>query len=1811
MDFIAKNLAKVSKDTNPEVHENYAKTKVNFLNNLIGTLIYLPFILTIEQLNDLNTVCSPYTFAISPDLSMQNTVAHPLVKAFEILSTYLSSHYAKTATEIGMNLQENRSSSDHFCTALDSRDTSRVNSRVHNERTASAMLKNACINGAQNCYRKSEKLLMKHVYDISTKDFAKIMYNKGAKIAKVYMILPYQLTTRKNFAMPFYNLFFVFNKNLVSMFFDKERSLGYNHDYNCWASWLSTNVINYNGSSYVFEVKRTIGLLSEIHVTLTTKPGNYETFISYNSPKEVPIIPEYEYDTIYNLLKNNSNPTDLELIGLLKKIDLFFVDIDFYNKVINYAVAREDVTFKRSTLANYVSSIATPITVSGSTVIAGQKDTHPKDSMISAFILECALRRTAQTKATGYHFSNFKTQLQPFTAIRNAKLRVLTIILNIILISVIIFYKSDAIFQFYEDCTTVMYDKYLEVITSELNNIQEIELKYKNRVLFYEWINAILSFYKNYFSLIGSSVKLMPVDDTMFTIFLFAILAVYRVLYRKDYKYLGFYILTQIILNMPNDIYFDFYLFKLLTLLCCCFHHPMAALTLSLAMLQQGPTVTLEHCENASQYISFLTNFYDEQCIELTTEAITQAQLRLVEFEFAMTQFKLAIIQYILINFLTFVLIIISNRRIKTVTLLLLSPIILIDYYVMAGVLALNIILYKEAVFDNLYELYRRLMLTILRIRIRDTYLYLSNMESSMLRLLNIKNNGFGHFIKGKATANKNINISKQKINNPAPDGNCYNTFYNRFFETNTGNQLEQKHHNAYFKEIIAEEYNLDHMQGKYNDCECEHKPYDPISITVPQYLAHARLQGQGKYHYRNLQDVAIELKLKGTVCFYPVGYVPSSNSYKNYGFMYTANDYDNSNYLNVSCKLCVKKIAIANLSGCDILQKTFIDNEVPFLTDNPLHAINLSSKTTWQEFDSDLYFIKYSCIENKRPKTDDNDKVELQNFFCNLCSKEGQYTATRSIIQDLYQKQCMGLPVKCTTCVNTITIEAAETSNFSENAWASAKDIIIPKEPNYLKMQEIFSVFEFLPTSLLEIGAAPGNFTAYFATFIRRIMAISSPSGLLYAKQTFEERTIDPESHPNVDAVYLDVADFKSDEKFEMIVSDAAIERDSEQEVKHNELLQQIIKVINGNLAYKGSAVIKIFTVIEEPTKKLVKEIGIMFNKSSLYKPQRSRAHNEEQYLILSDYKYNSPVADPLAIDEISKMAGKVQNMVDDIFEKHENQILLQCISSDVKMSAGFAAITRDTYPELPGIIPKNLPVGSAIVIKHKQKLFGFLITKKNYFDKPTYETLDQSLTDLARRTEKRSVIMPKIASGIDKLEWDNVLKMISQKLVDFEVTVYTIDTRKEKQFAIPKFQIDGPCIACNVQQYITNEQPELIENMNTISATESQVRICAQDYKNMLTSENDKIYKAHLQTIDRILNFELVSKQLINVVGLAGSGKTTMLIKKYGKALFVVPTVELKKEYIMKSMAAITFSQFIKHENLKAFDTIVFDEVYQQHPYNILFALYLRKKVVIAGDPRQNVLGSTEYKPSITLQQLINGMVKPMAISHTVLPQICQYLALIGYNIKTLNNRIGAISEHIGEPPKHEKCIVFTRKEANNPNYITSQSVQGKRIENINIFISANAEILLDNMPQVYLVALTRATKNIAMYYENSRIKQKYSPIAKHNCTSVNIKNSVVDLDHFVGISEKDAQYRISQLLAAYNNGERFNAFPMNNIQQKVYDVVNAVVPLKNTKSGGYKILQNDLVETNYQNFRFVPLPLKESCKRQGLNTWLNLQQ
>lgn len=129
------------------------------------------------------------------------------------------------------------------------------------------------------------------------------------------------------------------------------------------------------------------------------------------------------------------------------------------------------------------------------------------------------------------------------------------------------------------------------------------------------------------------------------------------------------------------------------------------------------------------------------------------------------------------------------------------------------------------------------------------------------------------------------------------------------------------------------------------------------------------------------------------------------------------------------------------------------------------------------------------------------------------------------------------------------------------------------------------------------------------------------------------------------------------------------------------------------------------------------------------------------------------------------------------DLFKMDSSYYLCHCISSDFKLGKGIAVEFDKRYDmrkqlmsrfTVNGLYPRTILIDN---------VFN-LVTKDKYWNKPTYSTLLGALEDMRNQIQVlqiKKLAMPCIGSGLDRLEWHKVRKMIKDVFenVDIEIVV------------------------------------------------------------------------------------------------------------------------------------------------------------------------------------------------------------------------------------------------------------------------------------------------------------------------------------------------------------------------------------------------------------------------------------------------------
>lgn len=140
------------------------------------------------------------------------------------------------------------------------------------------------------------------------------------------------------------------------------------------------------------------------------------------------------------------------------------------------------------------------------------------------------------------------------------------------------------------------------------------------------------------------------------------------------------------------------------------------------------------------------------------------------------------------------------------------------------------------------------------------------------------------------------------------------------------------------------------------------------------------------------------------------------------------------------------------------------------------------------------------------------------------------------------------------------------------------------------------------------------------------------------------------------------------------------------------------------------------------------------------------------------------------------------------DLFSVPEDYYLAHCISADFGMGKGIVVEFNKRFnmkQKISKLYPDGFrysdgcyePIGCILI----DRVFN-LITKKRYFDKPTYYTLEGALyfmREICQDNDIKKVAMPAIGCGLDRLNWNKVSEIIKKMFADVDIVILVCKQR------------------------------------------------------------------------------------------------------------------------------------------------------------------------------------------------------------------------------------------------------------------------------------------------------------------------------------------------------------------------------------------------------------------------------------------------
>lgn len=132
-----------------------------------------------------------------------------------------------------------------------------------------------------------------------------------------------------------------------------------------------------------------------------------------------------------------------------------------------------------------------------------------------------------------------------------------------------------------------------------------------------------------------------------------------------------------------------------------------------------------------------------------------------------------------------------------------------------------------------------------------------------------------------------------------------------------------------------------------------------------------------------------------------------------------------------------------------------------------------------------------------------------------------------------------------------------------------------------------------------------------------------------------------------------------------------------------------------------------------------------------------------------------------------------KIREIRRNLFDMDRRFYLAHCISSDFALGAGIAVEFDKRYNIGKRLMRYSQTQHPTVILI--DNIFN-LVTKRKYWHKPTYENLEDTLKemrDIIIEKKIRYLAMPRIGSGLDRLEWRRVKQIIEDVFKDVNIEI------------------------------------------------------------------------------------------------------------------------------------------------------------------------------------------------------------------------------------------------------------------------------------------------------------------------------------------------------------------------------------------------------------------------------------------------------
>ena len=129
--------------------------------------------------------------------------------------------------------------------------------------------------------------------------------------------------------------------------------------------------------------------------------------------------------------------------------------------------------------------------------------------------------------------------------------------------------------------------------------------------------------------------------------------------------------------------------------------------------------------------------------------------------------------------------------------------------------------------------------------------------------------------------------------------------------------------------------------------------------------------------------------------------------------------------------------------------------------------------------------------------------------------------------------------------------------------------------------------------------------------------------------------------------------------------------------------------------------------------------------------------------------------------------------------------------------MSKWLASALACSYPDLQQMRKMSFnifPPGSLVTYfdRQHQRFIYNLVTKRRFFHKTTYETLELSLQAVKRHLKRHNIYelaIPKLGCGYDQLHWPAVFSILFKVFSGSNLTITIFQATRQPSMPVPQF--------------------------------------------------------------------------------------------------------------------------------------------------------------------------------------------------------------------------------------------------------------------------------------------------------------------------------------------------------------------------------------------------------------------------------------